>query len=178
MSKYDQIQEAFDRAMHEFRDGLKNPSLYAEILETTTIDQVYDAADKLQDEQAKHGHLRHLAKIEPYLERLRAYTGVIETFLQAKPEILSLIWGPIKLLLQWSGTLKQSFDAIVNATAKIGEVLPQFQEVTRLFSGNDRIKDVLFLFFKDILDFYRIALDFFSKKRKFSFLTAKRSPIS
>lgn len=175
MSTCDQIQESFEKAKREFKAGLKAPSLYAQILETTTIDQVYDAADKLQDEQAKHGHLRHLAKIEPYLERLRAYTGVLETFVQVKPDILALIWGPIKLLLQWSGTLKQSFDAIVNTTAKIGEELPRFQEVTRLFSSNDRIKDVLLLFFKDILDFYRIALDFFSKKRKSSPLTTRGS---
>ena len=168
MSASDQINEAFEKAKREFKDGLKNPSIYAEILQTTTIDQVYDATDKLQDEQAKHGHLRHLAKIEPYLERLRAYTGVLETFVQVKPDILALIWGPIKLLLQWSATLKQSFDAIVNTTAKIGEELPRFQEVAHLFSTNDRIKDVLLLFYKDILDFYCVALDFFSKKRKSS----------
>jgi hypothetical protein len=128
---------------------------------------VYDATDKLQEEQAKKGHLRHLSKIEPYLEGLRGYASVIEVFMQAKPEMLALIWGPIKLLLQWASTLKQSFDAVINTTADIGALLPEFQGVAKLFSHNEQIKDVLVLFFKDILDFYLIALKFFSLPRKF-----------
>jgi len=48
---------------------------------------------------------------------------VIDTFVQAKSDILALIWGPIKLLLQISKNLTQSFDAIVNTMANIGEKL-------------------------------------------------------
>ena len=165
---YDPVQLAFENAVRDFKTSLNNDALYTKILETTTIDQVYDATDKLQKEQAKNGHLRHLSKIEPYLERLRDYSSVIEVFLQVKPDILGLIWGPIKLLLQWASTLKQSYDAIINTTADIGVLLPEFQAVTKLFGQNQQIKDVLVLFFKDILDFYLIALKFFSLPRKFS----------
>jgi hypothetical protein len=165
---YDPVQLAFENAVRDFKTSLNNDALYTKILETTSIDQVYDATDKLQKEQAKNGHLRHLSKIEPYLERLRDYSSVIEVFLQVKPDILGLIWGPIKLLLQWASTLKQSYDAIINTTADIGVLLPEFQAVTKLFGQNQQIKDVLVLFFKDILDFYLIALKFFSLPRKFS----------
>jgi hypothetical protein len=122
--------------------------------------------EKLQDEQAKQGRLRHLRRIEPYLERLRQYNEVINTFVQVKPDILALIWGPVRLLLQISKNLAQSFDAIVNTMANIGENLPLFQEYAQLFSSSTRINDVLCLFFKDILDFYLTALNFFSVKRK------------
>ena len=152
--------------MREFRAALNNDELYDEILQTTTIDEVYDVTDKLQEEQAKNGKLRNLCKIEPYLEGLRGYASVIEVFMQVKPSVLALIWGPIKLLLQWASTLKQSFDAIVNTTARIGELLPEFQKATHLFSQNAVVKDVLQLFFKDILDFYLISLKFFSLPRK------------
>jgi hypothetical protein len=81
---------------------------------------------------------------------------------QVKPEILALIWGPIKLLLQWTSVLKQSFDAIVNTIGDFGDLLPEFQEVMKLFGHNEQIKDVLALFFRDILDFYVVALKFFS----------------
>lgn len=165
---YDPVKVAFENAIREFKRTLENDKLYDEILKTTSIDQVYDATDRLQEEQAKKGHLRHLSKIKPYLQRLRDYTDAIDTFVQTKPDILALIWGPIKLLLQWASTLKQSFDAIVNTTADIGALLPEFQEVTKLFRHNDHIRDVLVLFFKDILDFYLIALKFFSMSRKFS----------
>ena len=50
--------------------------------------------------------------------------------------------------------------------ANIGEKLPLFQEYSQLFSSSNRINDVLCLFFKDILDFYLTALNFFSVKRK------------
>ena len=166
-SSYDPIQAAFESAKRDFKASLGDDALFSEILKTASINDVYDATDKLQAEQAKKGHLRHLSKIEPYLEGLRGYASVIEAFMQAKPEILALIWGPIKLILQLASTLKQSFDAIINTTADIGVLLPEFQGVAKLFSHNEQIKDVLVLFFKDILDFYLIALKFFSLPRKF-----------
>ncbi|RYP21518.1 hypothetical protein DL765_002154 [Monosporascus sp. GIB2] len=161
----DPIQVAFDFAKHEFKDKLKDDAVYDEVLKTTSIEQVYDFTDNLQKQQAEKGHLRHLSKIEPFLNRLEEYSKVIEVFVQAKPDIMALIWGPIKLLLQWASVLKQSFDAIVNTTAAIGNLLPEFISVTRLFSQNTHIKDVLALFFKDILDFYLVALKFFRLPR-------------
>ncbi|RYP91269.1 hypothetical protein DL770_002587 [Monosporascus sp. CRB-9-2] len=161
----DPVQVAFEFAKSEFKDKLKDDAIYDEILKTTSIEQVYDFTDNLQKQQAEKGHLRHLSKIEPFLNRLEEYSKVIEIFIQAKPDILALIWGPIKLLLQWASVLKQSFDAIVNTTAAIGNLLPEFISVTRLFSQNTHIKDVLALFFRDILDFYLVALKFFRLPR-------------
>ena len=160
------IREAFDRAKAEFEKDLKNPALLGEMLKITSIEQVYDATEKLQEEQSRRGHLRHLRKIEPFLERLRQYAGVIETFMQAKPEILALIWGPIKLLLHMSSNLTKSFDALLNTMAEIGNKLPFFEAYTQIFDTNDRIMDVLCLFYKDILDFYLTVLNFFGVKRK------------
>ena len=166
-TSHDPVASAFDIAKEEFRKQLKSPDLYEEILSTTSIDQVYDFTDRLQNEQAKTNHLRHLAKIEPYLERLREYARVIEVFAQVNPDILCLIWGPIKLLLQWSSVLKKSLDDIICITAEIGGSLPQFEELARMFSGNNRLKDLLSLFFRDILDFYRVSFEFFTKKSRF-----------
>ena len=163
----DLIQAAFQSVIHDFKDKLKDAKLYSDILKTTSIDEVYDATDKLQEDQAKNGHLRHLSKIGPFLERLRDYSTAIDTFVQAKPNVLALIWGPIKLLIQWTSTLKQSFDAIISTTAEIGELLPEFQEVIKLFGHNEQLKIVLVLFFQDILDFYLVTLKFFSQPSKF-----------
>lgn len=160
------IDIAFKSAIQGFRAKLKNEDLYRQILQTTSADQVYDLTDKLQEEQSRTGRLRHLNKIEPFLEGLRSYASVIEVFMQAKPDILALIWGPIKLLLQWASTLRQSMDAIVDTTANIGVLLPEFRKVAQLFGQNQIIKEVLVLFFKDILDFYAIALKFFTLPRK------------
>lgn len=162
----DHVQMTFRAVVREFKDKLNNDEIYAEILKTTSVDDVYRATDKLQEEQAKSGHLRHLSKISRFLELLKDYDGAMSTFVQAKPDILALIWGPIKLLLQWTSALKQSFDAIINVTADIGNLLPEFKEADILFGENPHLGEVLVLFFQDILDFYVVALKFFSLSRQ------------
>jgi hypothetical protein len=157
---------AFKSAIQDFRAKLKNEDLYRQILQTTSVDQVYDLTDKLQQEQSCTGRLRHLSKIEPFLEGLRGYATVIEVFVQAKPDVLAFIWGPVKLLLQWASALKQSMDAIVDTTANIGALLPEFRKVAQLFGHNGLIKEILVLFFKDMLEYYAIALEFFTSSGK------------
>jgi hypothetical protein len=174
---FDPIQVAFERATQEFKDSLNDDTLYGEILQTTSIEQVYDATDKIQKEQAEKGHLRHLSKISPYLNRLNDYADAVGVFVQVKPDVLALIWGPIVLLLQWASVLKKSFDAIVNTTAEVGQALPEFKQAVQLFGEKGQIQDVLLLFFKDILDFYRVAFTFFRLPRKSSCLKPFFIPI-
>ncbi|KAG4260120.1 hypothetical protein FPRO04_12431 [Fusarium proliferatum] len=158
-------QRAFEAAMIDFKDKLKGHSFYDQIIQTTSIEQVYQDIEKLQDKQAKSGRLRHLSKIEPFLARLREYSSVVETFVQAKPDILALIWGPVKLLLLWADALKQSFDALVSALEDIGNALPDFCELAEIFAGNNRLHALLVLYFRDILHFYLISTKFFSMRR-------------
>ena len=163
---YDPMQQAFESVIRRFKLDLGNDELYGELLKTKSIDEVYNITDQLQAEQAKNEHLRHLSKIQPFLEGLSSYASVIEVFMQAKPDVIALIWGPIKLLIQWTSVLKAAFDAIINTTAEIGVLLPEFRKVSKLFTENKQIKDVMVLFLKDILDFYLIALKFFSSSSK------------
>ncbi|KAK4063518.1 uncharacterized protein Triagg1_9395 [Trichoderma aggressivum f. europaeum] len=161
VSNPDATQIAFAEAVREFKSKLKNDQLYAEILKTKSIDEVYDATDALQAEQAKQGRLRHLSKIKPFLEGLQSYADTIDTFVQVKPDVLALIWGPIKMLIQWAASLTLSIDALVNTAAEIGELLPEFKLMAAMFGNNEPVKLVLVLFFQDILDFYAVALKFF-----------------
>ncbi|EEU34916.1 uncharacterized protein NECHADRAFT_39728 [Fusarium vanettenii 77-13-4] len=164
------VKHAFDRAIEKFKKDLENPDLYQQILQTTSIDQVYDATDQLQKEQSKTGSLRHLSKIGPFLGRLKEYADAVDTFVQAKPDILALIWGPIKLLLQWANVLKQSFDAISDTLEEVGSLMPEFCEVTKIFTDSVPLQEILVLFFRDMLDLYMIAIKFFSLTRlKFLF---------
>jgi hypothetical protein len=161
----DSFDTAFETVIHEFRSKLKDDALYREILKTRNIEEVYNVTDRLQEEQARTGRLRHMSKINPFLEGLNGYASVIEVFMQAKPDVLALIWGPIKLILQWADVLKQSMDAIIDTTDEIGARLPEFRKATHLFGKNKLISDVLILFFRDILDFYVVVLKFFSLPR-------------
>lgn len=52
-------------------------------------------------------------------------------------------------------------------TRKFGDSLPQFKTCARLFPKNKAIRDILYLFYKDMLEFYLILLKLFQVKGKF-----------
>ncbi|KAF4337213.1 NACHT domain protein [Fusarium beomiforme] len=159
------VSEVFDKAKTDFLKEIKDPKLRAQLQNATTIDDVWDYTEQLQKDQASNKRLRGMKKIGPYIERLKEYAGVIEVFVQAKPDILALIWGPIKLLLQMSSNIVAAFDAILSVMKDMGSVLPRFNEFIPLFKNNERMKYVLGLFFQDILDFYLVSLRFFGLTR-------------
>jgi hypothetical protein len=166
----DLAEDAFNSAKQAFRDSLADPNLYNEILSTTTIADVYKLTAKLQEDAASQKGLRYLARIRPFLEGLSAYAGVLDTFIQVKPDFLALIWGPIRLILLWSSQLNQALDAIADVTAKIAQALPQFASMAQIFAENDIVKAALGVFYQDILDFYTIVLKFFRMSRMSLFL--------
>ncbi|CVL05439.1 uncharacterized protein FMAN_10739 [Fusarium mangiferae] len=164
-SSTDQVSEVFEKAKADFLKGIKDPKLRNELEKATTIDDIWDYTEQLQKDQASNKRLRGMKRIGPYIERLQEYAGVIEVFVQVKPDILALIWGPIKLLLQVSSNLVASFDAILGVMKNMGSILPRFNEFVPLFKNNERMKYVLGLFFQDILDFYLVSLKFFGLTR-------------
>lgn len=171
MSANDPAQQAFEEAQQAFRMKIHDSDLYDKILATTTVDDVYKAISEIQVNSASQGKLRYCAKIKPFLSRLSEYASIIEVFVQAKPELLALIWGPIKLILFWSSEINTVFDKIADALTSIGKALPQFTALAQSFEASDVVKAALSLFFEDILDFYGITMDFFRKTRKFTILS-------
>ncbi|KAF5697667.1 NACHT domain-containing protein [Fusarium globosum] len=164
-SSTDQVSEVFEKAKADFLNAIKDQKLRIQLQKATTIDDIWDYTDQLQKDQGSNKRLRGMKRIGPYIERLQEYAGVIEVFVQAKPDILALIWGPIKLLLQVSSNLVASFDAILGVMKNMGSILPRFNEFVPLFKNNERMKYVLGLFFQDILDFYLVSLKFFGLTR-------------
>ncbi|KAJ0114753.1 hypothetical protein J7T55_004494 [Diaporthe amygdali] len=158
------LSDAFESAKKDFLSHFPNGTP-ANFEEFTTIDDVYKAAEDIQSAQAKSRTTRNLRKIQPFLECLRHYGEVIETFVTVKPDILALIRGPIKFLLLTSSTYIQSFDKLVDTMAQVSLSLPAFEKYTELFPGSQPIHQVLCLFYQDILDFYATVLDFFKHKR-------------
>lgn len=63
--------------------------------------------------------------------------------MQAKSDILALIWGPVKLLLVLTSTMLKPFDAIREIMYEIGSRLPFIEAYTELFATNDRILEVV-----------------------------------
>ncbi|KAI1120284.1 hypothetical protein F5Y10DRAFT_258736 [Nemania abortiva] len=166
MSTYDPADEAFDAAKKSFRHELNDKKLYDDIIaDSDTMDDVYQTAAKLQEDAASKASMRHLGRWRPFLDVLAGYGQVIEVFVQVKPEILALVWGPIRLILKWSSELMKALDAMAEVTLKIAQALPQFSELVKVFPDNARMKAALALFYGDILHFYRVILKLFRISR-------------
>ncbi|KAE8391110.1 hypothetical protein BDV23DRAFT_182821 [Aspergillus alliaceus] len=162
MASINLVQQAFTDAQRSFRAKLRDPDIYNQLLATRNVDEVYKTTMKLQEEA--NGKGRHLAKIRSFLDRLSKYAGVIDIIVSAKPEILALIWGPLKLLLQWSSQMTAALDKFTTTLVEIGHALPHVEVMGGIFQSVP-IKNALALLYEDVLDFYRVNFDFFRKKR-------------
>jgi hypothetical protein len=85
------IEDAFEAARQDFLRSLKDRDIY-NFSQFTSINDIYDTTDQIQQEQVMSGTLQGLNRIRPYLECLSQYVGVLDTFAQIKPDILCLIW--------------------------------------------------------------------------------------
>ena len=163
------VDDAFNAAKESFRKQLDNTKQYKEILEsTTTIGDVYGLALQLQENVASSSRLRSFRRVRPFLEILAGFQGIIENFVQVKPEILALLWGPVKLLLKLSSELASILDSVAQAMSKIAQALSQFSDIANVFPKEERVQLALVLFYEDILDFYCVMLRIFRSPGRFT----------
>ena len=107
-------RDAFESAMKEFLDSLTDKETY-DFSSFKSINDVYDATDNIQREQGKKGALRNLKRLQPFLDCIQQYSGVIDTFVQVKPDVLALLWvgsnhtDLIEKMLIDSGTYQVSY---------------------------------------------------------------------
>lgn len=94
-------QSAFESAVKDFFDGLTHKGDY-DFSRFRSIDDVYDETNSIQKKQGNEGTLRNLNKIQPYLRRISEYSVVLDTFVQAKPGILVLLWVCFKPKVYWA----------------------------------------------------------------------------
>lgn len=71
-----------------------------EFQETKSLGDLDHAIREIEKQQANRKSLRNMQKVRPFLNALEQYSQVIEVFVNAKPDMLAFIWGPIKLCLQ------------------------------------------------------------------------------
>lgn len=168
------LSKAFLNAKQDFLSSLKDPALVKEVSNITSVTDIYNFVIEFQ----KRNGIKNLSRINQYLDRLKQYASVIEVFIQVKPDVLALIWGPIKLLLQLADNLIRPLIAILDTMAAIGDKLPIFESYSQLFRESDRVVDALALFYRDILDFYGLAVNLFSAKRMLPILYPLQSKMN
>ena len=81
----------FDAAVKDFHDELEDWNEF-DFRGIETIEDVYNEIDQIQEEQGREKRLRNLRRLEPFLTCLEQYSAVLDTFVQAKADVLALIW--------------------------------------------------------------------------------------
>jgi hypothetical protein len=100
----DKWTPAFERCKAQL-----SPRETSRILQIGTYEEMKAAIVNLQREYKQKTITRAFARIEPFLQNLRSFNGVIDTAIQANPAISALCWGGIKLVLEVSHqTIRQS----------------------------------------------------------------------
>jgi hypothetical protein len=144
----------FKLSIQMFQKELPKSFIWDDIAKINSIDHIYDITDKIQASQQKCDGLRDLTRIRLYLQRLESYTAVARDIIPRNCDALALLWGPVGLLLQWAATHDKAYESLINSIAEIAQVLPDFQASAATFSRSMETKEILVLFFEDILNFY------------------------
>ncbi|KAK8087392.1 hypothetical protein PG994_002366 [Apiospora phragmitis] len=110
------------------------------------LTEAFDSARKDFLKNVKHPDRFDFTQLVTAEDALTQFAATIEVFVQVKPDILALIWGPVEFLLQISSALSSAFDKIVKAFVDIGDLLPLFQKYHLIFQENDDLKRVGFHF--------------------------------
>ncbi|KAK3323153.1 hypothetical protein B0T19DRAFT_198582 [Cercophora scortea] len=158
------LDDAFREARREFLASVSQRH-HRDFSKFGTIDHVYAEIVDIQKKQSKTKTLVALKRIEPFLNGLKDYFGVIDTFSQIQPEIFCLVWGPLKLILQLASSATAIFRKLVAVLEDVGHMLPHFKKYAEsgIFDGNDQVKRVMCLFYRDILDLNLEMFKFFQK---------------
>ena len=84
------MNSSFNRVYESFRRRLTPEQ--RNMFQFATEDDLKDAIEEIQKAQAQRHGLRNLNKLKHFLRGLEQYAGVLEVFVQVKPDILGLIW--------------------------------------------------------------------------------------
>ncbi|KAK8134781.1 hypothetical protein PG984_006793 [Apiospora sp. TS-2023a] len=151
-------------AVAEFKGRLECPDKI-DFDNAQSIDDVYKETARIQDLQSRTTTLRASKRLKPYLNFLTQYETTIEVFVQVKPDILALIWGPLKLILRFASNLTKAFDKTLEVLENAGKILPDLHAWASAFPANPRVRKVLCLFYQDILDLHLAFLNLYGRKK-------------
>lgn len=144
----------FDNMVDSFTDELPDFLSLDELRKAKSMEDVYDITDDLQRGQ----ELRNLQRMGTSLQRLHGYTEMMKNNIAGITQYLTLVWGPLGYLLRRSSAFDKAYTAVIDATVKIGEALPDFCAPQPLLRSTPQSKEILLLLFKDILGFYGVVL--------------------
>lgn len=182
------LSTGFERALNAFELRL-TPNEKAQF-HATSLDDLKVTILSIQADQRSRKQMMNMGRVKSFLEAMEQFGKVIEVFLNVN-NILSFVWGPMKLLLlvrvffvhavkfvislfgsreklkltvpETATTWSDSLDSLLDAYQEISENFPIFEGYQSIFAKNERMQVVLECVWSNILDFHIRALRIFDQ---------------
>ncbi|KAL6922993.1 hypothetical protein FSST1_000267 [Fusarium sambucinum] len=132
------------------------------VKEQETVEQVdsyehlCEKLGKIQAQYKLERWVRLLARMDPFVSRLRSFATVLSVFAQAKPEVLSFVWGSVALVLELAAGHSAVLESIVDTFEQMERVLPRFQcYVEEYMSPSPTIthlRDAIRRYYQELID--------------------------
>jgi hypothetical protein len=175
------LSTGFERALKAFERRL-TPNEKAQF-HATSLDDLKVTILSIQADQRSRKQMMNMGRVKSFLEAMEQFGKVIEVFLNVN-NILSFVWGPMKLLLlvrvffvhavnfvislfgsrekltvpETATTWLDSLDSLLDAYQEISENFPIFEGHQPTPAKNERTQVVLECVWSNILDFHIRAL--------------------
>jgi hypothetical protein len=149
------IQDSFQNALAKFKAQLNSKE--RDEIKIASLQDVSLIIAQIQADQGNQKIMMNLTRLEPYLQAMNEFGGIIEVFLNAS-NFVCFIWGPMKFILQVASTWAEAFDTILDAYQQIGEHIPLLQQYHAIFEHSPHMQRVLEMIYTDILEFHRLAV--------------------
>ncbi|CEI41676.1 unnamed protein product [Fusarium venenatum] len=111
---------------------------------------------KIQAQYKLERWVRLLARMDPFVSRLRSFATVLSVFAQAKPEVLSFVWGSVALVLELAAGHSAVLESIVDTFEQMERVLPRFQcyvkEYVSPSSTITHLRDAIRRYYQELID--------------------------
>lgn len=109
MATSSEVTNDWQTAFRKCTSQLK-PEETIQIFRVTSYEDLQSSIATLEANYRQKRISKVLSRIEPFLSNLRSFQGVVDTAIQAKPDVAALIWGGIKLVLEASVAMIRSYN--------------------------------------------------------------------
>ena len=128
---------------------------------------------ELQSDEDKHSNnsrlRRSLITLEPAIRGFKAFGAALDVICNAKPEVLCLVWGGLRLVLRLANSVTDFFDGILACIKEIGTNLTRIRTLEQTFSSSVELRKILLELYQEVLDFFlrtkRLYVDTEEEKR-------------
>ncbi|KAL2147650.1 hypothetical protein VTI28DRAFT_8104 [Corynascus sepedonium] len=138
----------------------------------TTLDDVKQAALKIEAQLAARQCLRNMRRLMPLFKGLEHYEKVMGVLCNGTP-YLPWVWAPITLILRIACEYVEAFEQIMKGYSRIASALKRFEILSEAFSRNAEFQQTMAVFYANILQFHKHAYKFVRRNGwKLLFLTS------